>query len=94
MGRRQWKITGFDSLSKIFECSFPVAYLSASEIVVLLQRLASTHLTKDEIILSSFRKNTIGYRPDLEIAPNLGGKRYGVNTSGNPYYIARVEEIA
>jgi hypothetical protein len=93
MSNRHWIVTGYDGENEIFKQTIPEAALSEAEMTTLLQRLASRHLKPDEICDASLRKNTSGYRSDLEINRNLGG-RFALMTTGNTwYYTAIISEI-
>jgi hypothetical protein len=91
--RRHWKITGYDGAEPVFEQSLPEGSLSAPEMETLLQRLAARHLTEGEVVAASLRKNSAGYRRDLEISQNHGGQ-YCLMTSGSgTHYTAVIEEV-
>ena len=51
------------------------------------QRLASQHLTPEEIVVASFRKGIVGYNPALEplISPR---PRRTIQVGSNPYFAA------
>lgn len=91
MGARSWVIVGYDSTKQVFERRLPEGSLSEAEVITMLERLAARHLVDDEVVSASLRKNAVGYRPDLEIRKNHGG-RYGLMTTGNPHYIASIDE--
>lgn len=83
----QWIIAGHDGLDEIFSQS--VGDLSEPEVATLLQRLASRHLTENEIISSSLRKGWKGYAPLLEIERSRG-KPFALMTTGTDFhYTAR-----
>ena len=87
---KHWRIDGSDGTDEIFSCTVSIA-LSDGEIKSLLKCLASKHLTCDEIIDASLRRNMKGYRSDLEVKA-IGGKRHGWMTGGSPNYVASVRE--
>ena len=61
-----WKIVGYDGTKKFFERVLPLGSLSEGEMTTLLQRLAAQHLTSDEIVNASLRRNAKSYAPLLE----------------------------
>jgi hypothetical protein len=88
-----WKIAGYDGAKTVFEQSIPEGSLSEPEMETLLQRLAARHLNDGEVVAASLRKNSAGYRTDLEIRKNQGG-RYCLMTSGSgAHYTAVIEEV-
>jgi hypothetical protein len=48
----------------------PLGSLSEGEMTSLLQRLAAQHLTSDEIVNASLRRNAKSYAPLLEASPS------------------------
>ncbi|MEQ1648824.1 MAG: hypothetical protein ABL898_09590 [Hyphomicrobiaceae bacterium] len=62
-----WKVVGYDSTTQIFSRTISSGLLSVPEMKTLLQRLASTHLSADEILQASLRKNAKCYAAHLEI---------------------------
>ncbi len=85
MSKPQWIITGYDGSAKTFRRVLPHGSLSDAEIEILLQRLASRHLGPDEIVGASLRKSARGYRSDLEVVRNRGG-RFGFMTTGSSWF--------
>lgn len=89
---KKWKITGYNGAKVLFEQLVPVSNFSESEMETLLQRLTARHLTEQEVVGASLRKNATGYRPDFEIRKNSGG-RYGLMTNDSAwYYTALIED--
>lgn len=84
-------IVGYDSAVRVFERRRPEGSLSETEVITILERLAARHLVDDEVVSDSLRKNASGYRPDLEVQKNHGG-RYGLMTTGNPHHAAGIDE--
>lgn len=92
MARRVWLIRGYDGANEVFSRSAPAA-LSEAEIRSLLQRLATRHLSENEVISASLRKNFNGYAPHLVVS-TIGGKQYGLMTTGSgQHYTATIEEL-
>ncbi len=86
-----WKIRGHDGLVPIFEQTIP-GNLSEREVIALLQRLASRHLSNDEVVSASLRKNAKGYTPHLEVLPNHHGTPGIMTTCGGYNYVATIED--
>ncbi len=57
----------------------------------LLQRLASRHLTDNEVVSASLRKNADAYANHLEVQRNYGGK-YALMTTGRVHYYSVIVE--
>jgi hypothetical protein len=55
-GQGRWKVEGVNSTTTFYEAILP-GNLNDDEITTIIQRLASKHLTEDEIIGASLRKN-------------------------------------
>ncbi len=70
MKRRFWQISGYDGLAKIYERRLPWGSLSEAEVTEMLRRLQCRHLSDDEIIDSSLRKNAPGKAHHLNIDQN------------------------
>ena len=51
-----------------------------------------THLTPDEIVAASLKKGARGRTDHLSLM-QTSRERYGVATTGNPYYVAFTVEI-
>jgi hypothetical protein len=86
-----WKIVGYHSTKKMFETTLPAGALSEPEMIVLLQRLAATHLTPDEIVSASLRKSSRRYAALLE--PQVDSRppgRFSVTVGLNPHYVASI----
>lgn len=89
--KRFWKIEGYDSTRLLFQNVLPLGYLSEGQMMSLLQRLASKHLTEDEIVAASQRPNSKGYAPLLEPHTDHDpSSRYTISVGVNPYYLASV----
>jgi hypothetical protein len=88
-----WVITGFESSASVYDHRLPIDSLSESEVLTLLQRLASRHLTPEEIISASLRKGAPGYSSLLEPVPDHGG-RYAVSVGNICRYTASVDDDA
>jgi hypothetical protein len=92
LAKRTWRIVGYDSAREIFARDAP-GNLSEPEMRTILQRLACRHLSDDEVVLSSLRRNK-GKRPmdHLDLA-RTDGIRGGWMTGGNPYYVATLRDL-
>jgi len=89
MPRRVWKIRGYDGDKQVFEQSIPAGSLTDQEMIALLQRLASRHLSDGDVIASSLKKNASGYAPLLEVRRH----HWTFATEGQPFrYTAAVED--
>jgi hypothetical protein len=79
---RFWRIEGYDGTRLFFRKILAFGSLSEPEMITLLKRLASRHLTDDEIIAASIRSNARGYAPHLEHrvdSPATSAKRYALS---------------
>jgi hypothetical protein len=87
-----WKIVGYDGTKKFFERVLPLGSLSEGEMTSLLQRLAAQHLTSDEIVNASLRRNAKSYAPLLE--PQQEARpppsRFSITVGLSPNYVASV----
>jgi len=87
---RAWRITGYEGSKEIFSRLLPESSISESEMIAVLQRLASRHLTADEVVSSSLRKNSSNHASHLDVTRNHGGS-YGLMTAGSDFhYTARI----
>ena len=93
MPQQVWKIRGYDGGEPIFERIIAVGAISEKDMTTLLQRLASRHLTDDEVVSASLRKNADGYAPHLEILSNKGGAPGLMTTGSGHHYTAIVEDV-
>jgi hypothetical protein len=93
MTHRRWVIRGYDGSEQTFERTMPEGLLSEVEMKVVLQRLACRHLSDDEVVSASLRKNATGYRADLEIKQSYGGRFTLMTTGSGNHYAATVEEL-
>ena len=85
--RTRWLIQGYKSTQKIYETDLPLASLSESEMIVLLQRLACRHLSEDEIVDASVRKSAKRHNPiPLTIERESTRERFSMSIGHNPYY--------
>jgi hypothetical protein len=90
--KRILKITGYESGEIIYERSLPPGALSDRQTGEVLARLAAKHLTEDEIVFSSIRRNMRSRQHHLEVT-SMSAKRFGLTTNGNPYYTATEEDV-
>lgn len=86
--RKTWQIRGYDSLEKIYSREIPYSHLSERQLIEVLRRLVSRHLTEGEIIASSLNGRAKARSCLLEA--NVDDKGYGTMYScgTNPYYHA------
>ena len=95
MPRRVWRIDGYDGSRHIFRKDVTFGSLSEREMINLLKRLASKHLTEDEIVAASIRANAPGHAPLLENrvrTSDKGAQSYAITVGSNPHYTAIVIE--
>lgn len=87
-----WRIVGYKSTRKIFECEIPYGLFTDKQMSDLLRVLtAKAGLTFEEIIDSYVRRNTKRYRSLLEV--HIQGKPKASLTCGsNPHFVASVVE--
>jgi hypothetical protein len=78
LDRQHWRIEGMEGDTRTFEVSIPMGSLSEAEIIALLRRLASRHLTAGEIVAASLRKSARGYSPLLEARVESEAGRYTI----------------
>jgi hypothetical protein len=94
MGKRYWVIEGWDSTTQFYFRKVPVGYITESRIEALLACLAAKYgLSDDEIVSAFAKRNSKIYQPLLETqgaSPKLPWSRV---VGGNPYFLARVEEV-
>jgi hypothetical protein len=92
MARLIWKITGYLGDKSIYERAVRKGALSQKAMIALLQRLASRHLSEDEVVSSSLKQDDRGYCSALEIRKNRGGRDALMTTGSGHYYTALVEK--
>ncbi len=85
---RVWKISGWDSTTKIMETTMP-GHMEPAEITKALERLVSRHLSTSEIIAASLRRNAKGCASHLEPI----GYGFPIHVGSNPYYVAEPIEL-
>lgn len=88
MTKRFWKIRGYDGNRKVFEQTVSAGSLSEPEMTALLKHLASRHLSEDEVVSASLRRNAKDYVGHLEIQRNTGRKYALMTTGSDRHYIA------
>ncbi|MBR1158112.1 hypothetical protein [Bradyrhizobium elkanii] len=88
IARRYWVIRGYDGSEQTFERTIQEGLLSEVEMKVVLQRLACRHLSDDEVVSASLRKNAAGFRADLEIKQSHGGRFTLMTTGSGSHYTA------
>jgi len=90
MSKRFWIIRGYDGLCKIYERRLPLGCLSEKEITAMMQRLASRHLTENEIVNASLRKNAKAHAPFLNVRRDNMKSQFSIGQ--NPHYIVFIEK--
>jgi hypothetical protein len=91
MARLIWKITGYLGDKSIYERAVRKGALSQKAMIALLQRLASRHLSEDEVVSSSLKQDDRDYCSALEIRRNCGGRDALMTTGSGHYYTALAE---
>ncbi len=86
-----WVIRGYDGVEQIFEHPVPGPELSELAVTTILQRLASRHLTHDEIVAASLPHGHAHAAGPLDITREGTGHGRRLSTIGNPYYVAQSE---
>jgi hypothetical protein len=86
-----WRIEG-GGLDESFERYVPVGSMTESEVKVLLQRLAATQLTPDEVFFSSLRRGSKGRSSHLDLHIDRARPGGTISTTGTPYFVASVRE--
>jgi hypothetical protein len=88
-----WKIEGFDGTNRIFHTELAFGAISETGVISFLQRLASRHLDKEEVVAASLRRNARAYCSLLH--PSIDNKspgRYVIRVGENPHYVAAVRQ--
>ncbi len=93
MPQQVWNIRGYDGDERKFERTIVAGALSEPEMVALLQRLVSRHLSDDEVVSASLRKNAKGYVPHLEVRPINRGAPGLMTTGGGHHYTATIKDV-
>jgi len=88
---KHWVFRKMRSLEEEWSFSVKAGCLSDNQARALLQRLACEHLSVEEIINSSVRKNCKRYRRLLEVN-GMTGSSLTFSLGENPWYTAQVEE--
>ena len=84
MAKRNWLVRGYRSLEKIYEVELPLGCLSEREMVGLLQRLCCKHLSADEIVAATMRKNSNKYAEHLEPNKEAKANNFSISVGLNP----------
>ena len=92
MAKLIWKITGYLGDKSIYERVVRKGALPQKAMVALLQRLASRHLSEDEVVSSSLKQDDHDYCSALQIRRNRGGRDAFMTTGSEHYYTALVEK--
>jgi hypothetical protein len=88
-----WVIRGYEGLEMVFEREVSLGALSEREVVTLLQRMQARHLTEDEILNASLRRNARRYSSNLEVVRESKSGKFSLMTVGTGHwYTASVED--
>lgn len=80
----EWRFTGFDSTTKIFEFKVPQAELDETGVKRVLELLIARHLEPEEALYAALGKN-----PLLEVkSDSTRGNRVSYWGGQNPHFIA------
>lgn len=90
IGKRIWRIEGFDGTELIFEREVPLHLLSGKQIEEVLRRLASRHLSENEIVGASL--NLKAKRISLLAVRRSARPPLLISCGEDPHYIARVAD--
>ena len=85
----KWLIRGWDSTEMIYERTVS-GQLSVGEVETMLQRLCCRHLTEDEVIDCSLRRNDRARKTFLD----RQGRSLPISFGENPYYTAERDRSA
>ena len=88
-----WRVVGYDDVRPFYQKILPAMDLSDIQMILLLQRLVSRHLTDDEIVACSRKSGTVGYSPFLN--PLIGSRanlaeRFVISVGGKTHYKASI----
>lgn len=87
MARARWKIVEYDGAETVSETTVS-GQLSDREVETLLQRLVCRHLSFEEVVGSSLRKNAKGHRTHLDVRP---ASKSALMCGDGYHYTARFE---
>ena len=89
MSNRTWEIVGWDGPEKNDTGEVP-GVLTEEEIATMLQRLHARHLSYEEVVSASLRKNLKGYSGLLEYKIDRTAAKGNMVMVGtdNPHYVA------
>jgi hypothetical protein len=90
--KKVWRIEGFDSTERIYERTLDIR-ISDKQMIGLLQRLVCRHLSEDEIVGSSLRRNQTGYLAHLETRTDFALGRHYIMAGDNPHYVASIIDL-
>ena len=92
MPKRQWQIICRSGTAQVWERVLPASEMSERQMRDLLARLASRHLSEDEVISASLGGRSKSRDQRLYILPEWGvsGPLF---TTGDPHYVAKLEKV-
>lgn len=93
MVAKHWKIVGIDSLKPFFEQLVPFGQITEKQMIELLKRLASKHLTEGELIDCAKRGNVVGHRDLLRVKSDSRPGMVLLYTTLDPHYLATVVDV-
>jgi hypothetical protein len=89
---KQWRVTGWNSTTMIFEALYPRSAFSQRQMEVLLQRFVCRDLTFDEIAECTRKQLPKRRSSQLEVAVD-GRERFTMSAGSNPHYTATAVEV-
>jgi len=87
---KHWRIQKVEGLTVVWETTVPYGRLTEKQIEPMLQRLAARHLTEDEIISGSLRKNAKGHHDLLRVHRDVRPGHVMIYTTLDPHYLVTV----
>jgi hypothetical protein len=87
-GPRTWVIEGFDGLTCFFQKTLSETFLPDAQIVALLQRLLSRHLTTEDIVSGSTTLRNPFHNPVFGPRREIVDGGISITVGENPYYVA------
>ena len=88
---KQWRVTGWDSTTKIYEAFYPFSAFSKNQMKTLLERFVCRDLSFDVIADCTRRQKRKEHSPLIEVSIDTS-VRFTMSAGTNPHYTAMVEE--
>jgi hypothetical protein len=92
MGHRVWRVTGWNSLEKVYERRFPLNDFSEGQMTQMLVRFVAKLMTFDEIAAHCRKRRKGEARGEFEAIVASGGSN-SISVGTNPYFVAEVEGV-